>query len=136
MPDNKHKIELYFNDFNERVAAAPTIIAETSTEDFRRSFTTKSYDGKKWLDYQSRPKPVIGSLLVRSSRLVNSIRPAIVSDTLVRISAGSSRVPYAKVHNEGGTIRKKVTVRPYTHPNLFSYHILCSFSWIILQEMA
>ena len=85
----------------------PNIIAETATEFFKERFRTKEWDGSTW----PQTKRIIqkGSLLVRTSSLVNSIRPSLVSADMVRISAGNGKVPYAQIHNEGGELHPKVT---------------------------
>lgn len=74
------------------------IISETATEYFKMTFRTKSFDGKPW----RRTVKKTGSTLVESGNLMNSIRPAEVSEKRVVISAGNEKVPYARVHNEGG----------------------------------
>jgi phage gpG-like protein len=85
----------------------PNVVAETAVEFFKERFQTKEWDGNPW----PQTKRVVrkGSLLVRKSELVNSIRPSLVAFNKVRISAGNENVPYAKVHNEGGTLHPKVT---------------------------
>ncbi len=52
-----------------------------------------------------------GSLLVNSSALLNSIRPAVVTPERVVISAGNDKVTYAAAHNEG--YRGPVDVRAH-----------------------
>lgn len=80
----------------------PNIVAETATEFFKARFQSKEWDGFAW----PQTKKIVrkGSLLVRSSKLVNSIRPSLVTADRVRISAGNAKVPYAKIHNDGGII--------------------------------
>ncbi|MFC0182759.1 phage virion morphogenesis protein [Pseudarcicella hirudinis] len=80
----------------------PAIISETATEYFKESFVTKSFDGKAWTPAKRNEKR--GSLMVRTGALMGSIRPSLVSASKVTISAGSTKVPYAKVHNEGGEV--------------------------------
>lgn len=84
----------------------PAIISKTSVEYFKESFRAKSFDGKPWPSLSKRYKPKRGSMMVRSSKLMNSIRDTETTATKVVISAGNSRVPYAKIHNEGGVIQK------------------------------
>ena len=74
------------------------IIAETATEYFKGSFRRKEWNGRPW----RRTLKHTGSTLIESGNLMNSIRPAEVSQNRVVISAGSEKVPYARVHNEGG----------------------------------
>lgn len=93
-------------DFARR--AVPRIIAEKATEFYKQRFTLKvDVDGKPWPD---TAKPVKrGSLMVRSGALMASVKPSVVSEERVRISAGNTKVPYAKAHNEGETINIPVT---------------------------
>ena len=100
-----NNIEDFFTHFNNTIDnVVPQIIAETASEDFKENFKLKSFDGVAW---EETKKPVKrGSLMVRSGNLMASVRPAIVSARLVRVSAGSSKVPYAQVHNEGSKISR------------------------------
>lgn len=93
---------------SERVRLNGTrIIAETATEYYKQRFTTKEWEGKPWKEAQNPPSR--GSLMVRSGALVSTIRPARVTPTEATIRAGSPRVPYARIHNEGGSIVQKPT---------------------------
>lgn len=101
-------IDSYFKSLSEKIRKqVPNVVAETATEYFKQRFSTKEWDGTPW----PQTKKVVrrGSLLVRSSKLVNSIRPTAVTSTVVRLGAGNSKVPYAQVHNEGGVTHPKVT---------------------------
>lgn len=98
------EIDHFFDNLDEDFfkTAVPNIIAEKATEYFKQRFTTKEWSGKPWPETK---KPVKrGSLMVRSGALVNSIKPSQVNSVRVVISAGSDKVPYAKIHNEGGVI--------------------------------
>lgn len=81
------------------------------------NFSKERFVKKDWLDgssrqqWQRRKKPDKGSLLVRSGRLKRSIRKMSEGDYFVYIGTDA---PYAKVHNEGGTINKVVNVRSFT----------------------
>lgn len=79
----------------------PAIVAETAVMYFKLRFRTKEWDGTPWPPTKRPVKR--GSLMVRTGKLVNSIRPKKVTKTEVVISAGSYKVPYAQVHNEGFT---------------------------------
>ena len=82
--------------------AAPQVIAETATEYYKERFRKKDWDGVPWPEAK-RP----GS----GGSLMNTIRPTLVSSREVRIGAGSPRVQYARIHNEGGMIIQIPTVR-------------------------
>lgn len=88
------------NEFLER--SLPNIVAEKATAFFKERFTTKEWDGQAWP--QTKKAVSRGSLMVRSGALVNSIKPKSVTSEKVVISAGSDKVPYARIHNEGGII--------------------------------
>lgn len=85
---------------------APAIIAKTAVEYYKGSFRTKSFDGKPWPALSKRYKPTRGSMMVRSSKLMNSIRDTQTTPDKVVISAGNSQIPYARIHNEGGVINR------------------------------
>lgn len=98
------EIDDFFNKltnefFKNRV---PNIIAEKATTFFKDRFTTKEWDGQPWPETKRPVKR--GTLMVRSSALINSIKPKTVTSEKVVISAGSDKVPYARIHNEGGVI--------------------------------
>ena len=84
---------------HERV---PNIVAEAATEFFKQRFTTKEWEGTAWKP--TRFPVGSGSLMLRTGALLHSIRPKIVGPGRVVISAGDSKVPYARIHNEGGQI--------------------------------
>lgn len=87
--------------------AVPRLIAETATEFFKQKFTSKEWEGQPWP--AAKNPPARGSLMLRSGALVNSIKPSTVNEERVVISAGSSKVPYAEAHNEGGDIKVRIT---------------------------
>jgi phage gpG-like protein len=100
---NQSKIEEFFLQLSQFVDDdVPHIVAETATELFKDSFRDKAWDKKPWKP--AKRKKSKGSLMITSSNLMRSIKPSHVSPERVTISAGSSDVPYAKIHNEGGQI--------------------------------
>lgn len=113
MRSNEQKLNAWFDRFAHKLEnGVPEVVAETAVEYFKESFVRKSWDNSPWAE---TAKPVKrGSLMVRSSQLLNSIRPAIISAPVVRISAGNSKVPYAKVHNEGGLINRAPRSETFT----------------------
>lgn len=86
------------------------IVAETATQYFKETFTTKEFDGNPWQAAMSPKKT--GSLMIESGALVNSIQPALISKDVVIISAGNDKVNYAKAHNEG--FQGTVVINPFT----------------------
>ena len=81
------------------------------------NFSKERFVRKDWLDgnsrdvWKKRQKPDKGSLMVRSGRLKRSIRKMSEGDYYVYIGTD---VPYAKVHNEGGEIKKTANVRSFS----------------------
>jgi len=107
---NINTIDKFFkrlDDYGKR--AVPSIISEKATEFYKHKFTTKEWDGRPWEPTKRIVKS--GSLMVRSGKLMNSIRPKTVSLSRVVVSAGGSVVPYAKALNEGETITIPVTAK-------------------------
>lgn len=83
--------------FKENV---PKIISENAIAFFKDRFKTKEWDGEPWPPQKIKR----GQLMVKSSDLVNSIKEKSRSPERVVISAGSDKVVYARIHNEGGVI--------------------------------
>lgn len=79
-------------------------------------FSKERFIKKNWIDKSSvswkpRKRNNRGSLLVQSGRLKRSIRKLYSGTYFVMIGTD---VPYAKIHNQGGTINQKVVVRAHT----------------------
>ena len=81
-------------------------------------FSKDRFVRKNWLDetaeqWKPRKKKAPGSLMVGkgSGRLKRSIRRTKVTRNSVTIATD---VPYAQIHNEGGTINKTVTVKAHS----------------------
>lgn len=85
---------------------APILLSETAQEESKGAFTKKAWDGKPWPANSPKYKPKKGSQMVRSSNLVNSIQEGEISPHRVVITAGDSKTPYARIHNEGGVIQR------------------------------
>jgi phage gpG-like protein len=84
----------------------PAIISKTSVEYYKEAFQKKAFDGSPWPALSKRYKPKRGSMMIRSSKLMNSIRDSETTASKVVISAGNSKIAYARIHNEGGTISR------------------------------
>lgn len=119
MNDFDSQLNAFFDSLDRKIDYIPQIIAETSVEYFKDSFRTKSWDGEPWKPYKNKKRePKRGSLMQRSpGGLASTVRPSIVSAPLVRISAGNSRINYARVHNEGLRVRAVQYVRPHHNNN-------------------
>lgn len=119
---NEQKINAFFSDFNKRFdgnipESVPRIIAETATEYYRQALIQKKWDGVPYKKYQGKKEPTKGSLMMRSNNLFRSIKPLYVAPERVTIGAGSSKVRYARIHNEGGRVRGVRNVRPFHNNN-------------------
>lgn len=80
------------------------------------NFSKERFVKKNWVNtsteaWTPRKRKARGSLLVQTARLKRSIRKISSGDGYVIIG---SDVPYAKIHNEGGTISKTVTVKAHS----------------------
>ncbi len=89
---------------------APGRIAVTAV-----NFSKQRFRQKNWVDRSRKPWPKRqrkdkGTLMVRSGRLKRSIRKIYVGKNYVIIGTD---VPYAKAHNEGETIKKKVSIKEH-----------------------
>jgi phage gpG-like protein len=119
MSNNINKINLWFDKFDEQYSATAGIISETAVEYFKERLIQKNWNGIPYAPYKNKKRePAKGSLMMRTNNLFSSIRPSIVTAERVVISVGGQKVPYARIHNEGGRVRGIQYVRPYTHPNL------------------
>lgn len=113
-------IDKFFNKIDNHVKKHfPPMVAETATEHYKQAFIDKAWNGTPWPSYKNKARePRRGSLMMRSNNLFRSIRPSSITPQRVVISAGNSKVPYAKIHNEGGVINKTVTVKAFTRQNV------------------
>lgn len=122
MSKNSNKIDLIFKNLDEKARkTAPNIIAETATEYYKERFKVEKWRGVGWKNlnpqYAARKRRRKGRILYSSGALQASIRPETVNMHKVTISAGNSKVQYARVHNEGLRINTIQTVKPYTNKN-------------------
>ena len=120
--DYQNKLNAWFANFEHRMEdSVPQLVAETATEFFKDRFKTQEWDKKPWPalspKYASKKTRGKGRILTRTGRLRGSITPTHVNAQRVVISAGSSQVPYARVHNEGMRIKGIARVKGYTNTN-------------------
>ncbi len=73
------------------------------TDEFDQNFERKAFFDTPWADTKL-PNP-IGSLMMRTGALRDSIMSDVESEGI----HFTSSVPYAAVHNEGGTFKKTIT---------------------------
>lgn len=105
--DSNADLDRFFRKFGQYFdSTVPAYISNTAREYYRNSFSRKAFDGKPWPAVSKTYRPKRGSLMVRTSKLMNSIKEAERSPDKVVIAAGNSKVPYARIHNEGGVIKR------------------------------
>ncbi|WP_315157104.1 phage virion morphogenesis protein [Capnocytophaga leadbetteri] len=80
------------------------------------NFSKDRFRFKNWIDktaekWQARKRPDRGSLLLRTGRLKRSIRKIASGDYYVVVGTD---VPYAQLHNEGGSVNKVAQVKAHT----------------------
>ncbi len=83
------------------------------------NFSKERFIQKNWVDksrqpWEARKRDDRGSLMVRTGRLKRSIRKIKIGANFFIIGTD---VPYAQIHNDGGTIKKTVTVKAHNRKN-------------------
>lgn len=102
------------SNLQEWASSMPTQIGNAYLNFFLDRFDEQGWrDGgtlQKWKARSNRDKKLQKrALLVQSGRLRRSIRMKPVGNRIVF----SSDAPYAKIHNEGGTVKARVSVRSH-----------------------
>ena len=93
---------------------APKILANEGQKVFLENFATQSWNNMPW---PKRKKDTGRPILVgRTRRLINSVRKSVRVARVDRIKWASD-VPYAAVHNFGGTIEKGASRKLLTWRN-------------------
>lgn len=108
--NNFNDLESRYTEFLQKTVQE---VAVTSEEFFKSRFDKgRDLDGKPYKDRNPDIRP--GSrVLVGRGHLRNSIRIKQANLNAVIIQAGNRRVPYAQIHNEGGTIRVTQKMKRY-----------------------
>ena len=91
---------------DKKLKELPIVLMNEGSREFTKNFTTQSFGGIKWKARKDKKnhKPL---LVGRTRKLINAVRMSGRSATLQKIVWGiGSDVPYASVHNFGGTINK------------------------------
>lgn len=85
---------------------APKVLGLEGQKMINENFKTQSYEGKKWAPVKSKKKK--GPILIGKTRvLVNAARRAYKGFSNGKLTWSVDGVPYAKIHNNGGYIKKK-----------------------------
>src|SRR5690606_29403582 len=100
-------------DYAALKARLPRMVGTEAMKFFKESFDRQGWvdEGfERWAPRQAKAKRNKGRhLLVDTGRLKKSIRVIKAVPGLVVVGTD---VPYAQIHNDGGTVNKTVTVRP------------------------
>lgn len=98
----------------------PIKIAAEAEKWFKDSFRNQGFSDwglQPWRGTKSGKKNRFGmksmGILIASGKLKNSIRTTHASAGIIEITAGNQFVPYAQIHNEGGSGIGKITVKSY-----------------------
>ncbi|HCU46671.1 MAG TPA: hypothetical protein DF610_19310 [Sphingobacterium sp.] len=111
-----NKLRAIFKKYEDKIDKAPALVAETALEHFQNAIIKKQWDGTPYQPYKNKKRePSRGSLMMRNGNLFRSVKIVYANPTGARLSAGSSKVPYAKVHNEGDTIQHQARTSIVTH---------------------
>lgn len=80
-----------------------------ATEEFDKNFERKGFfEPNTW--QQTKHPNKRGSLMLRTSNLRRSVRSQIQGNSIIF----TSNTPYADIHNNGGEIKKTVTIKEYS----------------------
>lgn len=100
----------------------PRRIGQDAEDHFRRSFKNQGFTDRglvKWAPVKNK-KAMKGRVLSRTGMLYNSVQLVQADANGIRVVAGGRAVPYAKIHNEGGTIQRQVSVRAHHRKEHFA----------------
>lgn len=93
----------FLKDIPDRILSdAADIVAHTATKGYIDNFITKSFDTNPWKPAKNPKRN--NSLLIDRGHLWHSVKPTVITNERVVISAGNSEkdtINYARVHNEG-----------------------------------
>jgi len=104
---NEEKINAYLQQLTQRIynvhqRLAPLVGAEVINHTLD-NFKNQSFDGQKWP--RRKDKKNTKPLLVKSGRLRRGSSWRVLSSSPTRVTVGTD-VPYARIHNDGGTIQR------------------------------
>lgn len=91
----------------------PKRIAGDAERHYKESFRNQGFTDQSLVKWRPTKKGKPGRILKASGALMNSVRVERADINGIRVTAGGQHVPYAKLHNEGGTIQRQVTRRAH-----------------------
>ena len=95
------------------VSTVPKRIAADAERHFKQSFRDQGFTNSSLVKWAPTKKGKPGRVLKKSGLLFNSIRIVRAEWNGIQLTAGGPHVPYAQIHNEGGTINRQVTRREH-----------------------
>lgn len=106
---------------NDLVTKLPKKLGQAAETHFRASFKSQGFTDRalvKWKPRAKPPRTKTGkekphTILYNHGLLRNSVRLVRYTWNDIQVVAGGQHVPYARIHNEGGTINKTVSVRAF-----------------------
>lgn len=110
---NQKNIDRFFSEFNRRFQQAtkdlPDLLGTEVVNEALQNFEEESFDSNKWPE--RKDKKNTRPLLVRTGALRRSI--SILSSSPRHVVVGSV-LPYASIHNYGGTINRAARSETFT----------------------
>lgn len=98
---------------NALAVKAPKVVAAEAERFYKESFRNQGFTDAGLRKWQKTKGGKTGRILKKTGLLFNSIRVDRADINVIRVVAGGPHVPYAKIHNEGGTIEGTATVRAH-----------------------
>lgn len=91
----------------------PKVVAAVAERHSKDAFRNQGWTDARLVPWVKTKGGKPGRVLKRTGLLMNSVRIESATLQRIRITAGGPHVPYARIHNEGGTIEGNVTVRAH-----------------------
>ena len=95
------------------VSVVPKRVAAVAERHFKESFRQQGFTDSSFSRWRPTKNGKANRTLKKSGRLMNSVRVAHATWNRIQVVAGGQHVPYAKIHNEGGTIHRQATRRAH-----------------------
>lgn len=106
---------------SDLVTKLPKKLGQAAETHFRNSFKNQGFTDRALVKWPARAKPPRAksgkvkphTILRNHGLLFNSVRLVRHTWNDIQVVAGGPHVPYAAIHNEGGTINKSASVRAF-----------------------
>jgi phage gpG-like protein len=97
----------------EIIRHLPDTIGAMAVRDARRNFRRQGFDGSKWKARKGSVRNGGRAILIDRGVLRDSIRYWHKGNERIEVGVDQTKVPYAKIHNEGGRIKVTDKMRAY-----------------------